>query len=230
MSFVIDRPAPGLIAVAGTDQQYPVNNLFCVGRNYADHAIEMGSDPDREPPFFFIKPAFAVVNGETELDYPGFSNDVHHEVELVVALGSGGRDIAVEDAMSHVYGYCVGIDMTRRVLQSQAKDQSRPWEAGKSFHHAAPCGDIQPLEHSGVMLDAQISLSLNGEVRQDGNINQMMWKVPEIISRLSELFVLNAGDLIFTGTPAGVGPVAVGDQITASIGGLPDLAMRVVDA
>lgn len=227
MSLVIPRPEPTLIAVAGTDKHYPVNTLFCVGRNYADHAIEMGSDPDREPPFFFIKPAFAVVNGEAEMTYPRFSQDVHHEVELVVALGKGGRDISIDEAMSHVYGYCVGIDMTRRDLQAQAKEKARPWEAGKSFHQAAPCGDIQPISDTGVLVDGHIELCVNGEVRQQGNINQMIWKVAEIISRLSELFVLTPGDLVFTGTPAGVGPISPGDEIAANISGLPELRLAV---
>jgi len=227
MSLVIERPQAITIGVDGVSGRFPVNTLFCVGRNYADHAIEMGSDPSREPPFFFIKPSFAVCNGVDAMTYPQFSNDVHHEVELVVALSRGGRSIRVEDAMSHVYGYCTGIDMTRRDLQAQAKQQSRPWEAGKSFYQAAPCGDIKPIEQAGPMTQGSILLTLNGKVRQSGDINQMIWKVPEIISRLSELFVLTAGDLIFTGTPAGVGPILPGDDIEATIEGLAPIKIGV---
>lgn len=214
MELVFERAAGPTIAVAGSDRRFPVGSIYCVGRNYADHAVEMGGDPDREPPFFFIKPSFAILADNAPMTYPKFTSDLHHEVELVVAMGEDG-----------IFGYAVGVDMTRRDLQAQAKDKSRPWEAGKSFAHAAPCSAIQP--DSSVMNEAGIQLSINGEVRQSGNVNQMIWKIPEIIERLSELFVLGPGDLIYTGTPAGVGPVEVGDAIEASVEGLPALSFKV---
>jgi len=214
LELIINRDPGPTLPVAGTAQRFPVGCIFCVGRNYADHAVEMGGDPDREPPFFFIKPPFAILADDAPMAYPKFTSDLHHEVELVVAMGEEG-----------IFGYAVGVDMTRRDLQGEAKEKSRPWEAGKSFAHAAPCGAIQP--GSSVMNEAGIQLSINGEVRQSGNVNQMIWKIPEIIERLSELFVLGPGDLIYTGTPAGVGPVEVGDNIEASVDGLPALSFKV---
>ena len=227
LNYVIEPPVPDVVSVADSASKFPVNALFCVGRNYADHAIEMGGDPNREPPFFFIKPAFTLLNGQDQMRYPSFTSDVHHEVELVVAIGKGGANIAVEAAAAHIWGYCVGIDMTRRDLQAEAKSKSRPWEAGKSFVHAAPCGDLRPISATGPLDSGTIELSVNGEIRQHGDINQMIWKIPEIISRLSELFVLRAGDLIMTGTPAGVGPVVPGDRIEARIERLPTLSLQV---
>jgi len=215
------------VPVAGSAARFPVNNIYCVGRNYADHAIEMGGDPNREAPFFFMKPAFAVLSDGAEMKYPSHSNDVHHEVELVVALQRGGTNISVEEALSLVYGFGVGVDMTRRDLQGEAKEKSRPWEAGKTFQHAAPCSALRKLSEVGQLNEASITLRINGETRQAGDINQMIWKVPEIISRLSELFVLQPGDMIYTGTPAGVGPVRRGDAINAHIDRLPELAFKV---
>jgi fumarylpyruvate hydrolase len=215
------------VPVAGSTARFPVNNIYCVGRNYADHAIEMGGDPNREAPFFFMKPAFAVLSDGAEMKYPSHSSDVHHEVELVVALQTGATNIPVEEALSLVYGFGVGVDMTRRDLQGEAKEKSRPWEAGKTFQHAAPCSALRKLSEVGQLNEASITLRINGEPRQAGDINQMIWKVPEIISRLSELFVLQPGDMIYTGTPAGVGPVRRGDAINAHIDGLPELAFKV---
>ena len=209
--------APAKIPVVplfGSAMVFPVHRIYCVGRNYSDHVKEMGGDPKLEPPIFFSKPADAIVTENKPVRYPLATADLHHEVELVVAMGEDG-----------IFGYAVGVDMTRRDLQAQAKDKSRPWEAGKSFAHAAPCSAIQP--DSSVMNEAGIQLSINGEVRQSGNVNQMIWKIPEIIERLSELFVLGPGDLIYTGTPAGVGPVEVGDAIEASVEGLPALSFKV---
>ncbi|MEM7016498.1 MAG: fumarylacetoacetate hydrolase family protein [Pseudomonadota bacterium] len=227
MSFVID-PAPQVsIPVSGSNANFPVNNIYCVGRNYADHAIEMGGDPNREPPFFFMKPAYAISPNGLDMVYPGHSNDVHHEVEMVVALASGGVNVAVNEAMNLVFGYGVGVDMTRRDLQAEAKDKRRPWEAGKSFIQAAPCSDLVPISQTGEINASAISLEINGEIRQQGDVNQMIWKVPEVISRLSELFLLQPGDLIFTGTPAGVGPIEKGDEVVANIAGLPGLAFKV---
>lgn len=227
MSYIID-PAPQVtLPVVGESAKFPVNNIYCVGRNYADHAIEMGGDPNREAPFFFMKPAFAVSSNGVEMAYPAHSNDVHHEVELVVALASGGVNISVEKAMELVFGYGVGVDMTRRDQQGEAKEKRRPWEAGKTFYQAAPCSDLISIAATGELNSGDIALSINGEVRQQGDVSQMIWKVAEVISRLSELFYLQAGDLIFTGTPAGVGPVAKGDQIVASVAGLPALSFKV---
>lgn len=229
MSLIID-PAPVVtLNVEGETGRFPVNNLYCVGRNYADHAIEMGSDPNREPPFFFMKPAYAVLQGD-QMIYPAYSSDVHHEVELVVAIGAGEGPVSPENAMDRVFGYAVGVDMTRRDLQAEAKEQSRPWDAGKSFLHAAPVSSVVPASSLTDMTSGRIALSVNGELRQEGDLNQMIWKVPETIARLSTLFYLQPGDLIFTGTPAGVGPVVVGDQVEAMIEQLPPLTFTVCSA
>lgn len=228
MSFAIDPITPVTIPIAGVEAVFPVNNIYCVGRNYADHAIEMGGDPNREAPFFFMKPAYAVSTNGVAVSYPSHSMDVHHELEMVVALANGGVDISVDKAMGLVYGYSIGVDMTRRDLQAEAKDKRRPWEAGKSFAQAAPLADLLPISETGEINAAEIQLVINGEVRQQGNVNQMIWKVTEIISRLSEVFLLQAGDLIFTGTPAGVGPVEIGDEVTATLTGLPELNFKVV--
>jgi len=228
MSFAIDPITPVTIPIAGVEAVFPVNNIYCVGRNYADHAIEMGGDPNREAPFFFMKPAYAVSTNGVAVSYPSHSKDVHHELEMVVALARGGVDISVDKAMGLVYGYGIGVDMTRRDLQAEAKDKRRPWEAGKTFVQAAPCADLLPISETGEINAAEIQLAINGEVRQQGNVNQMIWKVTEIISRLSEVFLLQAGDLIFTGTPAGVGPVEIGDEVTATLTGLPELNFKVV--
>ena len=228
MSFAIDPITPVTIPIAGVEAVFPVNNIYCVGRNYADHAIEMGGDPNREAPFFFMKPAYAVSTNGVAVSYPSHSKDVHHELEMVVALVDGGINVPVNEAMGLVYGYGIGVDMTRRDLQAEAKDKRRPWEAGKTFAQAAPCADLLPISETGEINAAEIQLAINGEVRQQGNVNQMIWKVAEIISRLSEVFLLQAGDLIFTGTPAGVGPVEIGDEVTATLTGLPELNFKVV--
>ena len=230
MNFVIKPARQVVLPIIGSADVFPVGQIYCVGRNYADHAIEMGHDPNREAPFFFMKPAYAVLADGEQMQYPSLSSDVHHEVELVVALAKGGERVSVADAMALVFGYAVGIDMTRRDLQAQAKEKSRPWEAGKTFKHAAPCSAISPLASTGEMNDGLIQLSINGDDRQRGDINQMIWKVPEVISRLSELFVLQAGDLIYTGTPAGVGPVKPGDNIEAHIDNVGSLNIKVGEA
>ncbi len=227
MKYVFDPVEKVTLPVIGSDTAFPVGQIYCVGRNYAEHAIEMGHDPDREAPFFFIKPGYTILQDGELMTYPSLSADVHHEVELVVALAHGGENIAVEDAMELVFGYAVGIDMTRRDLQAQAKEKSRPWEAGKTFKHAAPCSGIVPIATSGEINSGEISLSVNGVQRQRGDVNQMIWKIAEVISKLSELFVLQPGDLIYTGTPAGVGPVNTGDEIKAQIEGVGNLGIRI---
>lgn len=227
MSFVIAAPDIVSLAVHDSDQRFPVRRVYCVGQNYADHAREMGSDPDRQAPFFFCKAREAVYSG-SEFPYPPASADVQFEIELIVALGSGGRDIAVADALNHVYGYGVGLDMTRRDLQGQAKKSGRPWEAGKAFDHSAPSSTIVPASKIGHPDDAAIWLDVNGERRQSGNLNQMIWNVPEILAQLSGLFELYPGDLIFTGTPSGVGPVVKGDHLKGAVDGLASIDLRVV--
>jgi fumarylpyruvate hydrolase len=205
-----------------------VHRIYCVGRNYADHAREMGGDPDREPPFFFCKPADAIVSDGHDFPYPGQTDDVHHEMEFVVALGKGGADIAVDRALDHVYGYAAGLDMTRRDLQAAAKKLGRPWDTGKGFDCAAPCGRIMPAARIGHPASGAIWLKVNGEVRQRGDLAQLIWKIPEVIAYLSTLFTLAPGDLIYTGTPAGVGPVRRGDALEGGVDGVGTLALKVV--
>ena len=223
--------APALVPalpIEGTSALFPVHRIYCVGRNFADHAIEMGHDPDKEPPFFFQKNPETLTAPEAGFPYPAASKDVHHEVELVVALKSGGSDIPVERALDCVYGYAVGLDMTRRDLQAEAKKHGRPWEVAKAFEHSAPCGPIHPAADTGHPAEGAIRLTVNGAVRQDGDLNQMIWKVPEMIAYLSRLFTLAPGDLIFAGTPAGVGAVERGDVMEARIDRLGGIVVRVV--
>jgi fumarylpyruvate hydrolase len=227
-SFVF-APAPlSVLPVAGEDAVFPVHRIYCVGRNFADHAIEMGHDPDREPPFFFQKNPDTLVLPGADFPYPAASSDVHHEIELVVALGSGGASIAPEAAMRHVFGYGVGLDMTRRDLQGAAKKAGRPWEVGKAFENSAPCSALVRAQALPDVSKGRIALEVNGAIRQDGDLAQMIWKVPEIIAVLSTLFELRAGDLIFAGTPAGVGAVQRGDVLVGSIEGVGELRTRVV--
>jgi fumarylpyruvate hydrolase len=227
MDYVITPPAMPVLPVRGTDAVYPVHRIYCVGRNYAAHAIEMGHDPDKEPPFFFLKnPDNIDTSGR--FAYPPASNDVQHEIELVVALAKGGTDIPVEQALDCVYGYAVGLDMTRRDLQAEAKKMGRPWEVGKAFEQSAPCGEVVPASAIGHPHSGAIWLKVNGELRQEGNLNQLIWKVPEVISYLSGLFTLAAGDLIMSGTPAGVGPVNRGDVLLGHVDGVGDLEFKVV--
>lgn len=224
-SYVISPPDRISLPVAGSDSTFPVSRVFCIGRNYADHAIEMGHDPTREDPFFFQKsPDCLVTDGR--FPYPTVSQDVHHEVELAVALHSGGTNISQEDALNHVWGHAVALDITRRDLQGIAKKAGRPWEIGKSFPASAPIGLLVPAQ--GTMSEGHIELAVNGDIRQSGDLNQMIWKIPEIIAYLSEYYDLQAGDIILTGTPAGVGPIGKGDQLLAKITGLPDLEVAVV--
>ncbi|MEX0627888.1 MAG: fumarylacetoacetate hydrolase family protein [Cucumibacter sp.] len=225
--FVIDPPPVVAVSVGNTGELFPVHRIYCVGRNYAAHAVEMGHDPDKEPPFFFQKnPDNLSFSGE--FPYPSATSDVHHEIEMVVALKSGGADIAVTRALDCVFGYAVGLDMTRRDLQGKAKDMGRPWEVGKAFEHSAPCGALVPASRIGHPASGEIWLEVNGDRRQAGNLNQMIWKAPEIISHLSGLFTLAPGDLIMSGTPSGVGPVNKGDRLHGHIDGVGDLEVVVV--
>ncbi len=224
--FVIPAPPVAVIPVAG-GASFPVRRIYCIGRNYAAHAVEMGHDPDRESPFFFQKNS-NNLDASGEFPYPAKSSDVHHEVELLVALKSGGTNIAIEDALTHVWGYAVSLDMTRRDLQGEAKKLGRPWEIGKSFERSGPVGPLRPVSEVGQLAAGRIELKVNGEVRQEGNLNQMIWKVPEMISYLSDYFELAAGDVIMSGTPSGVGAVQVGDKMVAHIEGLGSLTVQVV--
>ena len=228
MAYVVPLPAVHALAVAGTPDLFPVGRIFCIGRNYAEHAREMGADPDREPPFFFMKPASALLTGGRDFPYPTLSGDVHYELELVAALGKGGANIAAAEALDHVFGYAVGLDMTRRDLQAAAKKMGRPWEVGKAFDDSAPCSEIAPASSIGHPLDAAIWLERNGQRVQDSNISELIWSVPEIIERLSTFFTLAPGDLIFTGTPAGVGAVDPGDILRGGVDGVGVLTVKVV--
>lgn len=227
MQYLFEPPARPFLPIVGRDEVFPVRRVYCVGRNYAAHAIEMGHDPDREPPFFFQKNPDNVSLGE-EFPYPSATSDLHHEVEMVVALRSGGTDIPVEGALEHVFGYGVGLDMTRRDLQGEAKKLGRPWEVGKAFERSAPCGRLSEASRTGPMSEGAVVLEVNGAVRQEGDLNQLIWKVPEMIAYLSGLFTLAPGDIIMSGTPAGVAAVERGDTLHARVEGLEDLTVRVV--
>ena len=225
--FAIAQPEAPTVPIAGSQDLFPVRRVYCIGRNYAAHAIEMGHDPDREPPFFFQKnPDNLDASGE--FPYPEKTEDVHHEIEMIVALKSGGRNIPVESALETVWGYGVGLDMTRRDLQGEAKKMGRPWEIGKAFERSAPTGPLRPVSEVGHPAEGLVQLKVNGEVRQSGDLNQMIWKVPEMISYLSDYFELAAGDLIMTGTPSGVGPVLPGDEMVAHVEGVDDVTIRVI--
>ena len=226
MNFVIPAPPVASVEVAGSEDRFPVRRIYCIGRNYLAHRKEMGHD-DRKPPFYFQKPADALLASGSEFPYPPQTNNVHFEVELVVAIAKGGADIPVEDALDHVYGYGLGIDMTRRDLQSQAKEDGRPWDSAKGFDHSAPISAIRPVSETGHPDSGRIWLAVNGKIRQDSDLNLQIWNVQEGISHLSRLYQLAPGDLIYTGTPAGVGPVKSGDLITAGIDGIGELEIQV---
>ena len=229
MNYAIPVPAIPTLAVAGRDERFPVNRVFCVGRNYAAHAREMGKDPDREPPFFFMKPANAVVDATrpVAIPYPPKTSNFHHEIELIVAIGKGGRNIAAADALEHVYGYAVGLDMTRRDLQLEARDKGRPWEFGKSFALSAPIGVVHRAADIGHPTSAAIALQVNGKPRQASDIDKLIWSVAECIAVLSEYETLEPGDLIMTGTPEGVNAVVAGDVVHGAIAGLGEIEVRV---
>lgn len=225
-NLVIPAPQPVSIPTSGGGQ-FPVRRVYCIGCNYAAHAVEMGHDPDREPPFFFQKNP-DNLDGSGVFPYPVQSQDVHHEVELLIALGRGGANIAVDAALDHVWGYAPCLDMTRRDLQGIAKKSGRPWEIGKAFERSAPVGVLQPVSDVGHLAQGTIELTVNGDLRQRGDLNQMIWKTEEMIAYLSQYFELAAGDVIMSGTPAGVGPVERGDRMVARIEGLQPLAVGVI--
>jgi fumarylpyruvate hydrolase len=225
MEYAIDFPKTPVVPVAESNKVFPVGRIYCVGRNYAEHAREMGHDPDREPPFFFMKAADAIVQNGATIPYPQVTKDLHHEIEMVVAIGKGGADIPVEKALDHIFGYGVGLDMTRRDIQGEAKKMGRPWEMGKAFDNSAPCSALKPVAMVGHPAKGAIWLKVNGAVKQKGDLAEMIWNVPEMIAYLSKLITLRAGDLIYSGTPAGVGPVQRGDKLEGHVDGVGDLAI-----
>jgi fumarylpyruvate hydrolase len=229
MKLAFEAPKLHTLAIAGRDERFPVNRVFCVGRNYAAHAREMGKDPDREPPFFFMKPAAAVVDAAspTSVPYPPMTKNYHHEIELIVAIGRGGCDIPVAQALDHVYGYAVGLDMTRRDLQLEARDKGRPWEFGKSFAQSAPIGALHRAQDISHPSSAPITLAVNGQPRQSSDIAKLIWSVSECVAHLSGYEALEPGDLIMTGTPEGVNAVVAGDLMRGEIQGLGVIHVRV---
>ena len=229
-SYVFEPDVVTSAHVAGSDARFPVGRIYCVGRNYADHAIEMGVDPRAEPPFFFLKPGDTMVSspqGVVDVPYPPLTGNLHHEAELVVAIGKVGANIAADQAFDHIWGYAIGVDMTRRDLQLGMRKAGKPWEIGKTFERCAPIGLIVPVAQTGEILNGHIGLTVGGQTRQSSNLSKLIWSVNEIIATLSTLFVLRPGDLIFTGTPEGVGPVVTGDVMVASIEGLGELRISV---
>jgi len=225
--FVIPPPPVSSVAVSGTKARFPVRRIICVGRNYAAHAREMGRDPDREPPFFFLKPADTVVDNDAIVPYPPQTNNFHYEIELIVAIGKAGNAIPVDEALEHVFGYGVGIDLTRRDLQLQAREQGRPWDWGKGFDLSAPIAPLHPVEEVGHPSAGRIWLAVDGQVKQDSDISKLIWPVADIISIASQSMELRPGDLIMTGTPEGVGPVKRGEVMTGGIEGLGEIRITV---
>jgi fumarylpyruvate hydrolase len=228
MSYAITPPAIPSLPILGSEQRFPVRRVFCIGRNYAEHAREMGATVDKDTPMFFCKPADAIVTDGADVPYPQATKDLHHEVEMVVALGAGGRDIPVDKAASLIWGYGVGLDLTRRDLQAVAKAKSHPWDVAKGFDHSAPVSALRPAAQVSLSDDTSVSLSINGQQRQLGRLGDMVHGVPEIIAILSTLFELKAGDLIFTGTPAGVSALQRGDRFHAEVAGVATLDGQVV--
>ena len=225
--YVIAPPVQPALLIRSSDRMFPVRRIFCVGRNYAEHAIEMGSDPTREPPFYFTKPADAVVVMDADVPYPPATSQLHHEMELVVAIGSAGSDIPVDEALKHVWGYCAGLDMTRRDLQNEAKKTGRPWDMGKGFDFSAPMGELVPAKNVDPSR-GKVELRVNGEVRQTSDLSKLIWSVPEVISNLSHLVRLAPGDLIMTGTPEGVAAVKRGDLLEGTVEGVGGVRCRIV--
>lgn len=227
MTYAVPVPTPPSLPISGSETLFPVRRVFCVGRNYGDHAREMGADPNREPPFFFLKPADAVFAPQGSVPYPPQTADLHHEVELVVALGQGGTAIDPADALDAVWGYGVGVDLTRRDLQSEAKNLRRPWDLAKGFDLSGPCSSLRPASEVGHPDRGRIWLAVDGSTRQEGDLADQIWAVPEIIAHLSQSVALRPGDLIFTGTPAGVGALSSGSSVTAGIEGVAELSFSI---
>ncbi|MEO1293531.1 MAG: fumarylacetoacetate hydrolase family protein [Pseudomonadota bacterium] len=228
-AYAIAPPPRPSVAIEGSAERFPVRRIFCVGRNYAAHAREMGQDPDREAPFFFTKPADAVVDSGSAVPYPPLTENLHHEIELVVAIGIGGARITEEAALGHVWGYAVGVDLTRRDLQLAAREKGRPWDWGKAFDFSAPCAPIRPAAAAAHPSSGRIWLTVDGESRQDADISELIWSVPEVISILSHSITLAPGDLIYTGTPAGVGPVRPGQRVEGGIDGIGVIAFTITE-
>ncbi|MFD2251267.1 fumarylpyruvate hydrolase [Pseudochelatococcus lubricantis] len=226
-AYVFPPPPQPSLAVAGDSARFPIRRIFCVGRNYAAHAREMGRDPDREPPFFFMKPADVALDTPTQIPYPPDTGNLHYEIELIVAIGKGGTDIPLDEARDHVWGYGVGIDLTRRDLQLAARDAGRPWSWGKSFDRSAPIAPLRPAADVGHPASGRIWLAVNGTVKQDQDIADLIWSVPEIISIISRSIELRPGDLIMTGTPAGVGPIVAGDNVTGGVEGVGEIEVTI---
>ncbi|MEM6304034.1 MAG: fumarylacetoacetate hydrolase family protein [Pseudomonadota bacterium] len=225
--FVFPAPPQASLAVKGRSDRFPVRRIFCVGRNYAAHAREMGKDPDRDPPFFFTKPADAVIDTPCTVPYPPLTADLHHEIELVIAIGKGGANIAETDVMDHIWGASVGIDLTRRDLQAEAKKDGRPWDWAKGFDHSAPIAPVMPLAEVPSLTKGRIWLAVNGETRQDADISELIWSVPEHIAFCSQAVALAPGDIVMTGTPAGVAALEPGDVITGGIDGIGTLDVTI---
>jgi fumarylpyruvate hydrolase len=225
--FVLTPPTAPSVAVADSTDRFPIRRVFCVGRNYAAHAREMGKDPTREPPFFFMKPADTVVPASDVVPYPTLTSDFHHEVELVVAIGNGGINVKREDALGLVWGYGVGVDLTRRDIQDRAKKMSRPWDWAKGFDASAPCSPLQPVGAIGHPEEGRIWLEVNGTLKQEGDLRDLIWPIADVISYVSQAVALAPGDLIYTGTPAGVGPLRPGDQVRGGVDGVADFAFVV---
>jgi fumarylpyruvate hydrolase len=225
--FVITVPETASVAVARSSARFPVRRVFCVGRNYAAHAREMGSDPNREPPFFFTKPADAVIPASGAVPYPPSTNDLHHEIELVVALKAGGKDIDAAQALDLIWGYGVGLDLTRRDLQAVAKDAGRPWDMAKGFDASAPCSALHPVSDVGHPAQARIWLEVNGALRQEGNLDEMIWPIADVIASLSRLVTLAPGDLIYSGTPSGVGALQPGDRVRGGVDGVDTFELTI---
>jgi len=229
-SFVIAPPAVPSVAVVGSAERFPVRRIFCVGRNYAAHTREMGFEPAREPPFFFTKPGDAVIDSGAAMPYSRDTTELHHEIELVAAIGREAINVSTADALSYVWGYAAGIDFTRRDHQFKARDSGRPWDLGKAFDDSAPCGPLRRAVAGEDPATGRIWLSVNGDVKQDGDLSEMIWKLPEIISILSHSFELKPGDLIYSGTPAGIGPVKPGDRVEGGVEGYGEISLTIAPA
>jgi fumarylpyruvate hydrolase len=229
VKYAFSSPSIPSVPIAGTDLHFPVHRIYCVGRNYAEHAREMGFDPDREPPFFFTKPSDAVVASGSTISYARATQNLHHEIELVIAIGKEGADLNPGAALDRVYGYAVGLDLTRRDLQLAARDKGRPWDAGKAFDESAPISEIHRATETGHPVSGAIWLKVNGESRQAADLKSLLWPVADVIVHLSRLFVLKPGDLIFTGTPAGVGPVAPGDRLHGGVEGIAEVSLQIAN-